>query len=391
MLFQTLDKKSECIGVFVDDQILDHIPDNISKTWAFAPHFEDKDIEYARLFCHGKTLEEACPENLKESWRSISLRMRAYLISFHEAKINLDDVCFYDLVPKRFLFDYYSLKSKITEHVFENYKKPVNYNFLLGLSGMVNEMKSNKLNIDVKSISSGMIKYKTREFAKNISRKNPRIDYNIFGTKTGRLTTTKDSFPILTLDKDHRSILAPNNDVFIELDYNAAELRVFLGLLGIEQPKGDIHAWIGENVFSGKYSRDMVKKKVFAWLYNPKAKNQELEKMFNKQQILDKYYDGAVRTYFGRKIISDHHHALNYIIQSTTSDLFLRQLIKVRDFLKEKKSYIAFCVHDSFAIDTAAVEKNFISEIIEIFSGTVLGNFKVNISIGKNFGNMNKI
>jgi hypothetical protein len=244
MLFQTLDKKSECIGVFVDDQILDHIPDNISKTWAFAPHFEDKDIEYARLFCHGKTLEEACPENLKESWRSISLRMRAYIVSFHEAKINLDDVCFYDLVPKRFLFDYYSLKSKITEHVFENYKKPVNYNFLLGLSGMVNEMKSNKLNIDVKSISSGMIKYKTREFAKNISRKNPRIDYNIFGTKTGRLTTTKDSFPILTLDKDHRSILAPNNDVFIELDYNAAELRVFLGLLGIAQPKGDIHTWI---------------------------------------------------------------------------------------------------------------------------------------------------
>jgi len=391
-LFQALDNKKECVGVFFEGQILDYFPKEISKTWSFAPYFEDREIEYANLFCGGKTLDEVCPEHLKDSWNYISSRMRACLVSFQEAKVDLNDVCFYDLVPKRFLFDYYNLKNRITEHVFANYEKPSNHKFLLDLTKLVNEINTHELNINAKSISSGMVKYKTREFIKNLSKKESYIEYNIFGTKTGRLTTTKTSFPILTLDKDHRSILQPNNDAFVEIDYNAAELRVFLGLLGIEQPKGDIHTWIGKNVFNGKYSRDMVKKKVFAWLYNPEAKNGDLEKIFKKQQILDKYYSNSlVKTYFGREIPSDDHHALNYIIQSTTSDLFLRQLIEIHNMLKEKNSYIAFCVHDSFIIDTTKAEKDLVSDMVRKFSDTPLGFFKVNVSIGKNFGNMNKI
>jgi hypothetical protein len=36
-------------------------------------------------------------------------------------------------------------------------------------------------------------------------------------------------------------------------------------------------------------------------------------------------------------------------------------------------------------------EKNLIEELAEKFSGTKFGNLKVNLSIGKDFGNMRKV
>ena len=92
--------------------------------------------------------------------------------------------------------------------------------------------------------------------------------------------------------------------------------------------------------------------------YNPQARNSKLESIFNKNKILEKYYDGeSVRTVYGRTIKADLHHALNYIIQSTTSDLFLRQVIETNKIFKDKKSYISFSIHDSFVIDASNVKK----------------------------------
>ena len=100
-------------------------------------------------------------------------------------------------------------------------------------------------------------------FHKKIKQKGPNIVYDLFGSKTGRLTTKKNSFPILTMDKKYRSIIKPKNDCFLELDFNSAEIRTFLALQGLEQPKQDIHAWTGKNVFKGQLTRDEVKKKFF--------------------------------------------------------------------------------------------------------------------------------
>ena len=158
---------------------------------------------------------------------------------------------------------------------------------------------------------------------------DPHIKYNIFGTKTGRLTTKKNSFPALTLDKTYRGIMKPKNDWFIELDYNAAELRTLLALSGSEQPMEDLHAW-NQKILGGDLGREEVKKSIFGWLYNPYAKNKEFERLYNREEIKKKYWDGThVNTCYNRRIESDEYHSLNYIIQSTFSDLLLRQAIKI--------------------------------------------------------------
>ena len=70
------------------------------------------------------------------------------------------------------------------------------------------------------------------------------------------------------------------------------------------------------------------------------------------------YWDGqVVKTMFGREIEADRSHALNYIIQSTTADLVLRQVVKIHDMLRDKKSFIAFTIHDNIVLDMTDEER----------------------------------
>ena len=281
------------------------------------------------------------------------------------------------------------MKNQITEHVLNTHHKPDNYDFLVELSSIIHDVKYRKLNIDVGGIRDIFAKPKTRNFLKKINSFSPYISYDIAGTRTGRLTTKKGSFPILTLDKDFRAVIKPNNDLFIELDFNAAELRTVLALSGVEQPDKDIHEWIGNNIFASTEGREEIKKKVFAWLYNPLAKNDKLESVFKRKDITKSHFNGKeVKTPFGRTIEVDERRAFNYIVQSTTSDMFLRSMIKVFNLLKDRKSHIAFSVHDSLVIDFDMEDKDLLSEMVNVFSETDLAKFKVNMSIGKDYGSM---
>jgi len=173
------------------------------------------------------------------------------------------------------------------------------------------------------------------------------------------------------------------------MDYNAAELRVVMALLGKQQPKEDVHVWNMNNVFEGVRTREEAKKRIFAWLYNPKSQDHILNKEYDRGAVVKKHFtQGQVTTFFSRTIEADEHHALNYIIQSTAADLFLRQMIKVASALEGKKSTIAFCLHDSLVIDLHEEDKGLVHDLHDIFAETELGTFKVNVSCGKNFGQM---
>ena len=390
MIFQTLDDKNKCVGFFIDEKLVyDEIPSNLTKTWKYTQYLDNTNIEFASLYCPGKTLEEVCPTHLQADWALVTSRLKAFLLSFHEAKVSLNDNCFFDLVPEKFLIEYCKLKNEITEHVLENYEKPKNYDFILKTNKLVEDMRYRNLNIDLSSLSEKANSSKVRSFIKKIKKVEPYIKYDMFKSKTGRLVTMPGSVPILTLDKDLRSILKPNNDCFIELDFNAAELRTMLGLLGTNQPENDLHEWNAKNVYRGLLSREEAKKRIFSWLYNPNSKDYLSSRHYNRKKIKSKFWDGdKVETIFNRQILSDEFHSVNYIIQSTTSDIFLDRAFEVFEFLKDKESHIAFCIHDSLVIDLSLQDKSDLEEIVKIFSNTKLGKYNVNISAGTNFKNM---
>mgnify|MGYP003650861426 CR=1 FL=1 len=58
--------------------------------------------------------------------------------------------------------------------------------------------------------------------------------------------------------------------------------------------------------------------------------------------------------------------------------------------LKEKQSTVAFSVHDSLVIDMSLEDTEVVKHIVEEFAETPFGKFKVNVNVGKNYGNLRK-
>lgn len=390
MFFQLLDNKIDCAGVYVDGQIVQNkIPEGLTRTWAYSEHLYGKDIDYANLMVSGKSITDVCPEHLKEKWEKANKTLKANFKSIITSKIELEDVCFYDLLSPKDLRFYFGTKDEITRWVFENCEKPKNYNFLKQTLSTISEIKKHPVKIDLLAIhllaeEDNKAKYLYEQF----EGKQIFVDYNLFGTVTGRLTTKKDSFPILNLKSELKEHVIPNNDVFLELDFNAAEVRTLLALQNIQQPEEDIHEWNIKNVFKREMSREEAKQKLFAWLYNPESKSIG-EEVYDRESILNQYYGGGqIQTPFGRTIDTTDAKALNYLLQSTSSDNTIDRANKISSLLRATRSHIAFIIHDSIVIDLHRDDKRLIPKIKEIFENTRLGKFKVNLSIGKNLGNM---
>jgi hypothetical protein len=362
MYFQTLQNK-----VFLQGQVIDYIPKSANKTWEFNPKHNQSSAKYGIVLTEGQSLSEVCPTTLSKEWEECQKRMKAFLKSFQHVGCDPTKMNVHTIFPFELINKYFTLKQKICQHVFETFEEKENNDLMTGIYGLCSKIAEKDLNINLSNIPFHL--------RKKFEGVPTRVKYNPFKSVTGRLTTKKGSFPILTLKKELRGLVEPYRACFVELDFNAAELRTFLALAEQEQPEGDLHSWIAEEVFGGEFTREKSKQKTFAWFYNPEKENKALEKIFNRKKILQRWYkDGIITTPFGRKIEADQHHALNYLIQSTTSDLFMEQVLKIDKMLEGRRSDVAFTIHDSLVID-------FDLEDMEI----------TNIAGGRNFGQMKEM
>jgi len=301
------------------------------------------------------------------------------------------DHCIFDLVPEDFLKEFCEVKNKITEYVFERYEKPECYDHLHDMQKLLHKIRYQELNLNNQGCKS--LHFSSRNSARvtALLRGPQYVDYNAFGTVTGRLTTHAESFPMLTVQKEFRKLLKPHNEWFLSLDYNAAEVRTFIGLAGEPQPAEDVHQWHIKNLIQGEIDREDAKIKFFAWLYNPEASNDEFN-IYHREKVLDKWYEeGYISTMFNRKIPVDARKALNYLIQSTTSDLVLERAIVLDKFLTDKKSFISHIVHDEVVVDLADEDRHLVPEIKEIFANNKLARFLVNLSCGENYYDLKEL
>jgi hypothetical protein len=388
MLFQTIERNKNCYGFYGDGLIqVDLLPVRPSQTWDYT-HLCDENTDLAKIFCGGKSFLEVCPDHLKDEAEQSFDKLKAFMRSMVHAKIDFNENCFYDLLPEKFLLQHFELRNKITKHVLDTYEKPANYKHLRDAAELIFNIQQNSLKIDLEVVKSRLLDVKSQRFLK--ANHPNKINYNLFGAVTGRLTLDKTSFPILNLDKDLRDCIKPNNHRFVELDYNSAELRVLLALSGKPQPDIDLHEWNVKNIYGGKIDRVKAKQKIFSWLYD--TKNDVLaEKTYDKQLIIDKFWNGnEVETVYKRKIQCDKDHAVNYVIQSTSSDLVLEQAYKVHKLLSGKKSYVAFYLYDSIVLDFHFDDLQLLKQVAETFADTRFGKFLTNVSVGRDYGNMRK-
>jgi len=357
-------------------------PTELTKTWRYTGSITDPAIEYAWLLCNGFTLAEVCPDFLKERLESSQRRFRAYLKSFEIGRIRLREHCFFDLVPEDFLLEFCDVKNEITKFVFENYEKPENYDHLNDIQKLLYKIKYQNVNMNIEGCRALYQSTFGRKKANEIMKRSHYVDYNLFGTITGRLTTNKNSLPILTMKKEYRQLLKPTHDWFISMDYNGAEVRTFLDLSGEEQPQDDIHEWNIKHVIKEEVDRYTAKQRFFSWLYNPDSTAIKTN-FYNKEKLLDKWYEGGyIITPYKRKMKVERRKALNYLIQSTTADRVLERAVVIDKMLEDKKSFISHIVHDEIVIDLCDEERSILPEIKKTFEKD---GFMANINAGKNY------
>ena len=394
MIFQTLDDKSECVGVYVDGNLhFDHIPDGLTKTWKYTGSVQDPDVEFAWLYCGGKKLEEVCPEELKDELAELQKTFKAYLLSLSIGKISLHDNCFFDLVPSDFLLQFCEVRNKITEHVFESHSRPENYDHLDRTYKLLHKIKYQKLNINVDGCRHLMTTTSDREDIRMlVKKKSHYVDYNLFGTVTGRLTTKRVSNPILTMKSKFRSLIKPTNDWLVSFDYNGAEVRTFLALSGVEQPEEDIHEWNMKHLYGDHpIDREEAKVRFFSSFYNHDD-NSLRNSVYSRDRVLgDYFYGNRVITPFRRTIAVNERKAFNYIIQSTTADLTIDRAVELDKALEGTKSKVAFIVHDEVVLDIHEEDRYRIPELKEVFQNNKLGSFRVNVKAGKSYGELKEL
>jgi hypothetical protein len=392
MTFLTLDDKTECVGFYSNGDLLfgQEPKQNLDKTWKYSK-YGDNNTLYANLYCDGKEYDEVCPEHLRDSWNGLNAQAKAFIRSFFESKVSLKENCFYDLVPRKFLIDFCEIKCQIIDHIINTYPKPIDYQFRKELSILIQNLSFQKLSFDEESIKNNLHDQKVKDFYQKYFNKENYIVYNQFHSKTGRLTTEENSFPILNLSKDLRAHIKPNGDFLLDIDYNAAEVRVFLALSGYKQPINDVHEW--NRVKFGYLDRKIAKNEFISWLYGKKnEREKQFKEFYNSDLIKNKYWNGkVVKNYYGKLIEADEFHSVNYIVQSTTAGMALRQTLKVNELLKGCESKIKMVIHDNIVIDMKKEEKHLIKEIVDTYNNTEFGKFKSSVKIGKTLGDMRKI
>ena len=388
MIFQILDNKDECFGIYANGEfIYDRVPHDITRTWNWSPNFDGLGINYANIYSGGRKMSDTCPEELKHRFQKRQGKIRAFINAASNAKIVVDNHCMFEIIPEQHLKHYCEIKNEICEWVFDNYERPANHDFLVDLQEMANDIAKNPI-----LVSQGVLKkaskhdLKAKALLSFLNGENKPICYNVFGSVTGRLTTKNGSFPIMNLKKELANCVVPKNNIFVQFDLNGAEIRTLLALSqNAQHPREDVHEFHMKNMYRDLTTRDEAKKRFFAWLYNPNSEDCITERFYNRDDVLKKYYnDGVVSTPLGREIETDDFHALNYLLQSTSSDNCMKQACKINKFLRNTRSFVHSVIHDSLTIDLNINDRHILPQIQEIFEDTQLGWFRSSVHAGKN-------
>lgn len=222
------------------------------------------------------------------------------------------------------------------------------------------------------------------------------VDYDRFGTVTGRLTVQSGP-QILTLKRDYRDVIKSSYDdgKIVYIDFAALEARILLYEAGMRCDHVDMYTYISQELFNGTASRDAIKGAVISELYGSGKhllgeqlgiEGQELDEFVGKvkrffktnelkKRIKDDFVKtGYVTNRYGRKVVPSaplDHILINSYAQSTGVDVsllgFSSIVEKVKCFPEVKPLFV---LHDALILDVPA--KN-IQDVQNIEKVTVPG------------------
>jgi len=227
----------------------------------------------------------------------------------------------------------------------------------------------------------------------NLSRSKIYTQYNL-NTTTSRPSNTFNSINFAALNKDNseRMCYRPENDKFIELDFQGYHPRLIGELVGFEFPKDkNTYDVLGEVL---DVDRQAAKELTFKQLYGG-VWSEYQNKPFFKDVV--RYTDDMWDTYqYGKRLVTENkifipdadvnkNKLFNYIVQSKETSTNVELLELVFNLLKDKKTKLVLYTYDAFLFDYSKEDDGLIQEIINILE------YPVSVKQGRTYHGLEKL
>ena len=284
-----------------------------------------------------------------------------------------------------------------THSIFQEYRGEVNEYFNNILLPVLHELEKNALKFNDKFDDYFTLKNK------KFSIKEDHIYgwYNPY-TTTGRPVNNFNGINFVGLKHDNgeRDTFEPDNDFFVEMDYDGYHPRL-IGDIVDYQFEGNVHNTLAEIYFKSKKITPAQYKEsktlTFKQIYGGIDKANLHHPFFSKtQQFIDIIWDefnkkGEIKcgSYTIKKKDHPKIHSqklFNYYIQATETETNIRKIKIIQDYLETKQTRLVLYIYDAFIFDVAKLDGK--QTLIDL--QTILNDkFPVKIKTGKHYDALN--
>jgi hypothetical protein len=227
----------------------------------------------------------------------------------------------------------------------------------------------------------------------SLNRSKIHTQYNLY-TTTSRPSNTFNSINFAALHKDdgERTCFKPENDKFIELDFQGYHPRLIGEMIGFDFPKDkNTYDVLGEMLDVSSYAaKELTFKQLYGGVWS-EYRNKPFFKDVLKytDSIWDTYQYGGSFKCENKIFMPDANMTrsklFNYIVQSKETSTNVQLLELVFNKLEGKKTKLVLYTYDAFLFDYSNEDGDIIQDIINILE------YPVNIKQGKTYHGLEKL
>ena len=227
----------------------------------------------------------------------------------------------------------------------------------------------------------------------NLSRGKIYTNYNLY-TTTSRPSNTFNSVNFAALNKDdgERMCYQPENNMFIEMDFQGYHPRLIGEMINWHFPKDkNTYEMLGQLLgVSQQEAKELTFKQLYGGVWS-EYQNKPFFKDVNMfiDDMWDTYQYGNCYETENRIFIPDDSMTqaklFNYIVQSKETSTNVGLLEKVLDYLKDKKTKIVLYTYDAFLFDYSKEDGDILQDIVNMLE------YPVTIKQGNTYHGLTKI
>ena len=280
------------------------------------------------------------------------------------------------------------------------------YNEIIGFPHVINTYFDNKLLPALYRLEKNALKFNSKfdEYFTTKCKKFSINENHIYGwynpyTTTGRPVNNFNGINFVGLKHDNgeRDCFEPDNDFFVEMDYDGYHPRLIGDIVGYRF-HGNVHNELAQIYFKSKEITPQQYKEsktlTFKQIYGGIDKANLHHPFFRKTQdfiniIWEEFNNKGEIICGGYEIKKENHpkiHAqklFNYYIQATETYTNVEKINEIQDYLEDKKTKLVLYIYDAFIFDVSKLDgKQTLIDLQNILSD----KFPIKLKVGTHYG-----